>query len=93
MAVGDDATNAGFPLVAGSDQVRDAYVEIDRTRDFVAQVLSLIFAVWPTSKGGTGASDIATAKTNLGINFGSDAPSDDTGGAVDGNIYFRIPAP
>jgi hypothetical protein len=90
VAVGDDAAAAGYPLVAASDEVEQGYVEINRTRDFVAQVLALIFAVWPTSKGGTGASDIATAKVNLGISYGTDAPSDDTGGAVDGNVYFRI---
>lgn len=93
MAVGDDATAYGFPLVSGSDAVKDTYVEIDRTRDFVAQVGNLILAIWPTSKGGTGAGDIAAAKVNLGINFGTDAPDDTVGGAVDGNIYFRIPGP
>lgn len=92
MAVGDDAEAAGYPLVQGSDLVQQGDVEINRTRDFIAQVLGLIFAVWPTSKGGTGASDIAQAKVNLGINYGTDAPSDDNGGNVDGNIYFRIPS-
>lgn len=93
MAVGDDAAAAGFPLVQGSDELQLSYVEINRTRDFVAQVLGLIQAVWDTSHGGTGASDIATAKTNLGINFGTDAPDDTVGGNQDGNIYFRIPGP
>jgi hypothetical protein len=93
VAVGDDAVNAGFAIVAPSDEVEQGYVEINRTRDYVAQVLSLIFAVWPTSKGGTGASDIAAAKVNLGINFGTDPPDDTNGGAIDGNIYLRIPGP
>lgn len=92
MAVGDDAAAAGYPLVAASDEVEQGYVEINRTRDFIAQVLSLIQGVWDTSHGGTGASDIATAKVNLGFNYGSDAPSDSNGGAVDGNVYFRIPS-
>jgi hypothetical protein len=32
------------------------------------------------------------AKVNLGFAYGSDAPSDANGGAIDGNVYFRIPA-
>lgn len=92
MAVGDDAAAAGYPLVSGSDELQLVYVEVNRTRDFVAQVLGLIQAVWSTSHGGTGASDIAVAKVNLGFAYGSDAPSDTNGGAVDGNVYFRIPS-
>lgn len=90
MAVGDDAAAAGYPLVQGSDPEQQGYIEINRTRDFVADVLSLILPIWPTSKGGTGAADVATAKANLGISSGTDAPSDAVGGTTDGNIYFRI---
>jgi hypothetical protein len=92
VAVGDDAAAAGYPLVSGSDELQLVYVEVNRTRDFVAGVLNLIQAVWSTSHGGTGASDIATAKANLGFAYGSDPPDDTNGGATDGNIYFRIPA-
>lgn len=90
MAVGDDAAAAGFPLVQPSDMVEQGYVEVNRTRDEVADVLALIPAIWPTNQGGTGASDIATAKINLGFNYGTDDPSDAVGGNVDGNIYFKI---
>lgn len=41
MAVGDDATGAGFPLVPSTGEegrVRYGSREINRTRDFVAQV-------------------------------------------------------
>lgn len=90
MAVGDDAAAYGFPLVADSDEVRNGATEINRTRDFVAQVAELILATWPISKGGTGATDGISALVNLGVSSGTDAASDDVGGAVDGNIYFQI---
>jgi hypothetical protein len=92
MAVGDDAVNAGFPILDGSEEVEEGYIEINRTRDFIAQVQSLIQAIWDTAHGGTGASTIDVAKVNLGFAYGSDAPSDANGGAIDGNVYFRIPA-
>lgn len=84
MAIGDDATAAGYPLVpatgAGSEVALGAQ-EINRTRDFIAQVKNLI----PIS-----GSTPATVRSNLGINSGTAAASDTVGGAVDGNIYFKI---
>lgn len=90
MAVGDDAAAYGFPLVADSDEVRNGATEINRTRDFVAQVALLILSTWPISKGGTGATTGVAALASLGITSGTDAPSDDVGGAIDGNIYLQI---
>lgn len=93
MAVGDDAQAAGFPVVPASGttgKVHDGYVEINRTRDFVAQVKALILSTWPVNKGGTGATTAAGARINLGFNYGTDAASDTVGGAVDGNVYFKI---
>lgn len=93
MAVGDDAAAAGYPLVPQTGtgaKVRDGWVEIDRTRDFVAQVKNLILSTWPISRGGTGAITASNARINLGISSGTGAASDSVGGAVDGNIYFKI---
>lgn len=77
MAVGDDATRAGFPLVAStgtSGKVKDGWIEINRTRDFIAQVKDLI----PNGKGGF--------RTASGISSGT---ADPTGGN-DGDIYFKV---
>lgn len=93
MAVGDDAVAAGFPIVPQSGaggQVKLGATEINRTRDMVAQVKALILSVWPVAKGGTGASTAAGARTNLGFSSGTDVASDSVGGAVDGNVYFKI---
>lgn len=93
MPVGDDATAAGFPLVPSSgtgSEVQHGYLEINRTRDLIAQVKNLILSVWPISRGGTGAATAAGARNNFGIFTGTDAPSDVVGGNVDGNIYIQI---
>ena len=93
MAIGDDASAAGYPLVPDTGtggEVRLGAQEINRTRDFIADVQALIKAIWPVTAGGTGASTAAGARTNLGISSGTAAPSDSVGGAVNGNIYFKI---
>jgi hypothetical protein len=89
MAVGDDAQAAGYPLVPGTGEegrVRWGAREINRTRDFIAQVKGLIPNVWPISKGGTGATSAAAARSNMGIKSGTTSPS----GGSDGDIYFKI---
>lgn len=76
MAVGDDATAKGFPLVPDTGEegrVRWGAREINRTRDFVAQIMGLI----PVGKAGYRAA--------TGISSGT---ADPTGGA-DGDIYFK----
>jgi hypothetical protein len=93
MAVGDDAVAAGFALVPGSGtggDVRDGYTEINRTRDYVAQVKALILSTWPLTKGGTGGTTADQARTNLGFSSGTADASDAVGGVTDGNIYFKI---
>lgn len=77
MAVGDQAAAAGYTLVPDSGEegrVRWGAREINRTRDFIAQVKSLI----PVSK--------ADYRTAGGISSGTAAPT----GGVDGDIYFQI---
>lgn len=93
MPVGDDAQAAGYPLVPSQGtggEVKNGYLEINRTRDFVAQVKNLILTIWPVSKGGTGASTSSGARANLGIYSGTAAPSDAVGGNTDGNVYLKI---
>lgn len=77
MAVGDDAKAAGFPVVPDSGEegrVRWGSREINRTRDFIAQVKALI----PSGKG--------AYRSASGISSGT---ADPTGGN-DGDIYFKI---
>jgi hypothetical protein len=93
MAVGDDALAAGYSLVPQNGvggEVHNGWLEINRTRDFVAQVKNLILATWPVNRGGTGSTTASGARTNLGIRSGTASPSDAVGGNVDGNIYFKI---
>jgi len=94
VAIGDDATAAGFPVVPDTGdggEVRLGAQEINRTRDFVAQVKNLVLAVWPVNKGGTGATTPANARANLGIRSGTGPANDANGGSTDGNIYIRLP--
>lgn len=91
MAEGDEAVAAGFAVVpdTGSDsaaKVRWGAREINRTRDYVAQVKSMIMSIWSIDKGGTGASTKAEARQNLGIRSGTGIPT----GGDDGDIYFKI---
>jgi len=77
MAVGDQATAAGYSLVPDTGEegrVRWGAREINRTRDYVAAVKALV----PTGKAGF--------RTAAGISSGT---ADPTGGA-DGDIYFKV---
>lgn len=77
MAVGDQAVAAGFPIVPDTGEegrVRWGAREINRGRDFIAQVKALI----PVGKSGY--------RTAAGITSGTAEP---TGGS-DGDIYFKI---
>lgn len=93
MAIGDDATAAGLALVPDTGEggeVRYGARELNRTRDYIAQVKGLIAAIWPVTKGGTGANNANQARVNLGISSGTADASDSVGGAVDGFVYFKI---
>jgi hypothetical protein len=77
MAVGDQAQDAGLPLVPDTGEegrVRWGAREINRTRDFVGQVIATL----PLSK--------EAYRTASGITSGTGAPS----GGNDGDIYFKI---
>ena len=77
MAVGDDATAAGYPVVPDNGEegrVRWGAREITRSRDFIALVKGLI----PVGK--------ANYRTAAGISSGTADPS----GGNDGDIYFKI---
>jgi hypothetical protein len=74
MAVGDEAVAAGYSIVSDSDLVKDGAKELNRTRDYVAEVKGTI----PTGK--------AAYRAAAGITSGT---ADPTGG-VDGDIYFKI---
>lgn len=77
MAIGDDAAAAGYSLVPDTGEngrVRWGSREMNRTRDFIAQLKVLI----PVGKAGF--------RTSSGISSGTAAPS----GGDDGDIYFQI---
>lgn len=77
MAVGDQASAAGYPLVPDTGEegrVRWGAREINRTRDFIAAVFALV----PTGK--------AAYRSASGISSGTGEPT----GGNDGDIYFRI---
>ena len=77
MAVGDEAKASSYPLVPDVGEeglVKWGAREINRTRDFVAQVLKKI----PVGK--------TAYRTSAGITSGTAAPS----GGDDGDIYLQI---
>lgn len=90
MAIGDDAQSEGYPLVpdTGSEDAKVRYGarELNRTRDFIAQLKKSIPQYWPLARGGTGAGTKAQARVNLGITSGTANPS----GGANGDIYFKI---
>jgi hypothetical protein len=74
MAIGDDAAAAGYSLVDGStDKVIDGDREINRTRDYIAQLKATV----PVGK--------AAFRTAAGISSGTADPS----GGADGDIYLQ----
>jgi len=77
MAIGDDATAAGLPVVPDTGEegrVRWGAREVNRTRDHVAQTRAGI----PVGK--------AAYRTASGISSGTGDPT----GGNDGDIYFKI---
>lgn len=77
MAEGDLAEAAGYSVVPDTGEegrVRWGAREINRTRDYIAQLKALI----PVGK--------SNYRTAAGITSGTAAPS----GGADGDIYFKI---
>ena len=77
MAVGDDATAAGLPLVPGSGEEgkrKWGAREINKTRDFIAVFARLI----PKNKAGF--------RTASGITSGTGDPT----GGEDGDVHFKV---
>lgn len=70
MANGDDAAAVGYDTVAGSEDIRQAYDEINVTRDYLAQhrtdgthrANQITSGVIPVKHGGTGRSSIYAAE-------------------------------
>lgn len=78
MAIGDDATAAGYALVPDTGdggQVKYGAREINRTRDYIAEVKVLV----PTSK--------TAFRTASGITSGTATPVNTDG--ADGDVYFK----
>ncbi len=83
MTAGDAAAALGFDIVAPTDDVKEGYAEINKSRDYLAeditsgtrsasQTSSGIFStdrlpITTILKGGTGATTAEQARTNLGI--------------------------
>lgn len=77
MAIGDDAVAAGYSIVPDTGEegrVRWGARELNRTRDFIAQVKKLV----PVGK--------PNFRTASGITSGTANPS----GGANGDIYFKI---
>ena len=79
MAIGDDALEAGYPLVPDSGEegrVRWGAREINRSRDFIANVLSII--------------PIGIAGYQAAAGIVADTPDPvDADGRPDGTIYIK----
>lgn len=77
MAIGDNALAAGLPLVPDTGEegrIRWGGRELNRTRDFIAQIKALI----PVGK--------PAYRAAAGISSGTGDPA----GGNDGDIYFKI---
>lgn len=77
MAIGDNAMAAGFPIVPDTGEegrTRWGSREINRTRDFLAQVKALIPVGKPAYRAASGLSS------------GAAAPA----GGADGDIYVQV---
>lgn len=63
---GTEALAAGMDVMDGTEDRRNGWLAINKARDYI---VSFIADLWPltVARGGTGANNAATARTNLGI--------------------------
>lgn len=65
---GNDALDAGYDIMDGTEDRREGWRAINKTRDLIAQLASqTLAAIWPINRGGTGANTAAGARTNLEV--------------------------
>lgn len=83
MVYGNDAAAAGMAVLDGSEDRRNGWDEINRTRDYIAQRTS---TVQPIAKGGTGATTAAGARSALGVQTTVDAVAGATDAPSAGKI-------
>lgn len=91
MAIGDDAVEQGYPLVPNTGEegkVRYGAREINRTRDFIAQLAVIVRGVTTVARGGTGGTNKSDGRKGLGIDSGTSLPSNSVGS--DGDIFFKV---
>jgi len=91
MAIGDAAASKGMDLVNGTEAANTLDTEINKTRDYIAELeidasTDITTGTLPMSRGGTGATSKSSVRSNIGITSGTANPS----GGADGDIYFKI---
>lgn len=72
MANGDAAAAIGMDVVPGTDDIRDSYDEINKSRDYVANHITdgahradqITSGIFPVARGGTGRSNIWNSPTD-----------------------------
>ncbi|WP_026874296.1 hypothetical protein [Jiangella gansuensis] len=74
MANGDDAAEVGMDVVAGSQDIRQVYSEVNKTRDYLAQHRTsgthradqITSGTLPVARGGTGRNNLYAAFSDVG---------------------------
>lgn len=74
------------PETGEDGRVRWGAREINRTRDYIADIKARIKPILPVTEGGTGATEKLQAKVNLGITSSKSAPS----GGQEGDIWLQL---